>query len=65
MRFRVSDAIRINDSDLLIKLLRENKRTMSTRDYDVLRSICINQKKLHFVSILDNLQETLDILTVM
>jgi hypothetical protein len=65
MTFRVSDAIRTNDSNLLVKLLHTKKRTMSARDYDILRNICINQKKHHFVPILDNLQEKLAILTVM
>lgn len=57
---KTSDALRFNDIDLLVKLCYSNERTMSARDYDVLRSICINNKKNHFLPILDNLQDVLN-----
>lgn len=58
---KTSDALRFNDVDLLVKLCYSNKRTMSARDYDVLRNICINNKKERFLPILDNVQEALSI----
>lgn len=58
---KTSDALRFNDVDLLVKLCYSNKRTMSVRDYDVLRSICTNSKKERFLPILDNVQEALNI----
>lgn len=59
---KVSSAIHINDVDLMIRLLVANRRTMSARDYDILRSICVNTKKHHLIPILDQLQGELEII---
>ena len=58
---KTSDALRFNDVDMLKKICYSNERTMSARDYDVLRNTCINLKKNNFLPILDKIQDILKI----
>ena len=62
---RVCDALRFNDIDLLVKLCVEKRRTMSVRDYDVLRAICFNTSKHDVTPILDSIQDHLQIKKVL